>query len=70
MLQEEKCNEFIEKLEDFKKYGKYKMEIIKNVRHAFEKNRFRSKWEEGDIQNQEFLMLVNKYSGRSFNDLR
>mmetsp|Transcript_3005 Transcript_3005/g.2856 ORF Transcript_3005/g.2856 Transcript_3005/m.2856 type:complete len:167 (-) Transcript_3005:1805-2305(-) len=46
------------------------MVIVKNPKQRFEQLKFKKMWEDGDMPNQQFLMLINKYSGRSFNDMR
>ena len=43
--------------------------IIKDLIYYFEKNDFRTKHFKGEISNFKYLLLLNKYSSRSYNDL-
>ena len=42
--------------------------IVKNPKEFFEKSEFSKKWKEGEISNYDYLLLLNKYSSRSYND--
>lgn len=42
--------------------------IIDNCESTFKKRKYAEKWANGQISNFDYLMLLNKYSGRSFND--
>ncbi|CDW75265.1 beach domain-containing protein [Stylonychia lemnae] len=67
---EENCHLFFQRIKEIYQRNKYsKAEIITNPRDEFRKKEFKNKWLKGEISNQQFLLLVNKYSGRSFNDL-
>jgi len=44
-------------------------EIIVNPEKYFADRKFKEAWVSGHLTNFEYLMLLNKYSGRSFNDL-
>lgn len=46
-----------------------KIIIIRNRKKAFEDGRFTEAWKDGRISNFEYLMILNTYSGRSFNDI-
>ncbi len=43
--------------------------IIQNRAKEFEARGFKDRWRRGEISNFEYLMLLNTYSGRTFNDL-
>jgi hypothetical protein len=43
--------------------------IIKDLIYYFEKNDFRTKHFKGELSNFKYLLLLNKYSSRSYNDL-
>ena len=43
--------------------------LITKPESYFEAAKFKEKWQKGLISNFEYLMLLNKYGGRSFNDL-
>ncbi len=45
------------------------MEIVLEPEAYFEYRKFREAWVAGRISNFEYLMLLNKYGGRSFNDI-
>ncbi|CAD8063170.1 unnamed protein product [Paramecium sonneborni] len=60
----EKRNQF---LNYFKQY--YHIRIVVDRRAEFQARNYTNKWRQGEISNFEYLMLINKYSGRSLNDL-
>ncbi|CAD8059926.1 unnamed protein product [Paramecium primaurelia] len=60
----EKRNQF---LNCFKQ--NYNISIVIDRRAEFQAKNYTKKWLKGKITNFEYLMLINKYSGRSFNDL-
>ncbi|CAD8142500.1 unnamed protein product [Paramecium pentaurelia] len=43
--------------------------IVIDKRAEFQAKEYTKKWVKGKLSNFEYLMLINKYSGRSFNDL-
>lgn len=46
--------------------------IVKNIynrKKEFEIKGFTDKWRKGELSNYEYLMVINTYSGRSFNDI-
>ena len=43
--------------------------IIKNSVEYFEKNRFLNKWVDGTLPTLNYLLLINKFSDRSYNVL-
>ena len=45
------------------------MELVARPEAHFADKKYRDKWLAGDLSNFEYLMLLNKYSGRSFNHL-
>jgi len=47
---------------------KYNFLIVNNLRKHFKKLEYSKKWVAGKISNLEYLLLINKYSGRSFHD--
>lgn len=42
--------------------------IVGDCESTFKKRKYAEKWAAGQISNFDYLMLLNKYSGRSFND--
>ena len=44
------------------------LKVVKNAEREFEKREYANKWVNGEIDNFTYLMLLNKYSGRSFCD--
>ena len=42
--------------------------VIKNPKEIFEKEEFSKSWKEGKINTFEYLLLLNKFSSRSYND--
>ena len=51
------------------KDNKNKFKIVKEPKSEFEKLKFSIKWENGEIDNDQYLLYLNKYSGRSYNDI-
>ena len=45
------------------------LKIIKEPIKEFEKLNFQKKWEKGEIENDQYLLYLNKYSGRTYNDI-
>ena len=43
--------------------------LILNRRQEFANKELTKKWENGELNNFEYLMWINRYSGRSYNDL-
>ena len=43
--------------------------IIRDPKSFFEKNDFTKKWENNEISTYQYLLYINKYSGRTYNDL-
>ena len=46
-----------------------KIEYVVDRKLAFKNKDYTNKWIKGEISNFDYLMIVNKYSGRTFNDL-
>lgn len=44
------------------------LKVVKNAAAEFEKRAYTSKWVNGEIDNFTYLMMLNKFSGRSFCD--
>jgi len=42
--------------------------LIEDCEDFFKKRRYTEKWATGQLSNFDYLMLLNRYSGRSFND--
>ena len=66
------CNDFINKLKsqyENNNIEKEMFEIIENPIEYFNKKKYCSSWLEGKISTLDYLLLINKYSGRSYNDL-
>lgn len=42
---------------------------MRDVIKEFEDLKYTDKWIEGSLSNFDYLMLLNKYSGRSYNDI-
>lgn len=42
--------------------------LVDNYESTFKKRRYAERWATGQITNFEYLMVLNKFSGRSFND--
>ena len=46
----------------------YQFKIIKDPKKEFENLNFTKQWEKNQINNEQYLLYLNKYSGRSYND--
>ena len=42
---------------------------ITDNKQAFENGNFTLKWSKGELSNFEYLLIVNTYAGRSYNDI-
>ena len=51
------------------KKSKFSFSIVINPKKTFEDLGFTKKWENGEIDTYQYLLYINKYSGRTFNDL-
>ena len=51
------------------KKAKFNFSIINNPKKTFDELGFTKKWENGEIDTYQYLLYINKYSGRTFNDL-
>ena len=51
--------------ENLKHYG---VNVVDNCREYFRDRKFEEKWFKGKISSLDYLMLINKYASRSFND--
>ena len=63
-------NGFVRQLETI--VGKNKLlniELVLRPEQYFERKKYKEAWINGDLSNFAYLMLLNKYGGRSFNDL-
>ena len=65
------CTEFINKLRSQcdNKGDKEMFEIIENPIDYFNKKKYCNNWLDGKITTLDYLLLINKFSGRSYNDL-
>ena len=52
---------------NIKDYEK-KIKIIKDPKNKFKQLKFTKQWEDGEITNEQYLLYLNKYSGRTYND--
>ena len=65
LLSRKKAKVFFEQLKSLHKTVK----IVKNPEKFFAVEKYIQKWEKGEITNFYYLLLLNKYGGRSFNDV-
>jgi hypothetical protein len=64
----ENCSLFIKNIEEIKKEPNFKL-IDDPVKYFNQVEQYQNEWKNGQRTNMEFLLLINKFSGRSFNDL-
>jgi len=53
----------------FKNNGHRNIEVIDDPEKYFQEKNYQEQWVKGQMSNFEYLMILNKYAGRSFNDL-
>ena len=61
--------EIVQILKMYKNHKGLNFEIVEKPEIYFQEKKFQEKWLQCEISNFEYLMIVNKYGGRSFNDL-
>jgi len=49
--------------------NKYDFILIKNPIKYFKDNKYNFKWEDGEISTYQYLLYINKFSSRSYNDI-
>ena len=71
LYKEELCKEFFISIENVKKNenNKFDFEIINEPYEYFFKKKYTSNWLDKKISTLEYLLKVNKFSGRTYNDL-
>ena len=71
LYQEKICDKFFNEIEKIKNNDKnnYEFEIIKDSYDYFFKKKYTSFWLDKKISTLEYLLQVNKFSGRTYNDL-
>jgi len=70
LYQEELCNNFFINITDLRKNDEScHFEIIDKPFDYFFKKKYTNKWLDKKISTLEYLLLVNKFSGRTYNDL-
>ena len=65
------CNDILTKIKYIisLKNNNNEIEIITNQSEYFNKKKYTSIWQEGKITTLDYLLLINKFSNRSYNDL-
>ena len=66
-IEEKNLKNFYEKI-SYLNEGNSQFKIINNPKKEFENLGLTKKWENGEITNEQYLLYLNKYSGRSYND--
>ncbi len=61
--------QFVEKLQDCARKAHIDVTVVESSERHFREKRYTEKWVQCKYSNFEYLMLLNKYAGRSFNDL-
>ena len=70
LYQEELCNDFLNKIKNITNNNEsYYFEVIDKPNDYFLKKKYTNNWLEKKISTLEYLLLVNKFSGRTYNDL-
>ena len=67
LYKESICNNFFENIQNIK--NKYNFEIIVKPNEYFFKKKYTSNWLDKKISTLEYLLKINKYSNRTYNDL-
>ena len=66
---EEYLNKFFNKIKNIQLNTLYDFIITEDLKSEFEKKGYTKKWENNEISTYQYLLFINKYSGRTFNDL-
>lgn len=71
LYKEEFLNQFYSCVFDKSRLKKtdFNFSIVNNPKKSFDELGFTKKWENGEIDTFQYLLYINKYSGRTFNDL-
>ena len=70
LYDESNRNDFIDKIKNILSFLKdHKYEIITDQQDYFNKNKYTNLWLNKKISTLEYLLMINKYSNRSYNDL-
>lgn len=54
--------------EIFYEFKERKVNVVEDCREYFKDRKFEDKWVKGKLSSFDYLLLINKYSSRSFND--
>jgi hypothetical protein len=60
---------FLDYIREVNEKEKYKISIITDSKKEFKKRNYVKKWMEGQISNFDYLLILNKFSSRSFHDM-
>jgi len=63
------CKSFIKIFKDYTTKKSLHVNIVKDPEKFFAINKFHERWEHCKMSNFEYLMTLNKYGGRTFNDI-
>ena len=66
LISKDNLKYFYDLITKFKK--EHKIQIVKEPKKKFEELKFTKQWENNEINNEQYLLYLNKYSGRSYND--
>jgi hypothetical protein len=69
LYKQDNRTQFMQNLKDKIKNEDKQFEIIEDSVEYFNKNKFLNSWQEGKITALDYLLLVNKFSNRSYNDI-
>ena len=70
LYKEEFLINFYQEIKKIKsKFPKLNFTIIEDSKYAFEQYELTKKWENHEISTYQYLLYINKYSGRTYNDL-
>ena len=69
LLKIEKANNFMIKIKEIKIEKSLNFNIIENPKEKIEKDKIKRKWDKREINTFQFLLYINKYAGRTYNDI-
>lgn len=58
-----------EVLTKFLKVPRVSKSVVANRREEFQRQKYTKLWKKGKLSNFHYLMLINTYSGRTWNDI-
>ena len=69
LYKEDKLTNFYKEIKNIQSKFELNFPIIEDSKKAFSDNNYTKEWEKREISTYQYLLYINKFSGRSYNDL-